>query len=145
MFKAFSYIFYRWIYWIDRLTETLERATIQGDAIWTLQNNVRCVWPLTLNYYTHTVYWIDYCNIRLESVRMEGSPEKNSLPVSNVELSLSFGITDFEDFLYWTQSNTVLSINKTAGLVEEVYSSSSGEGIDGIKLVHPSKQPPGQN
>ncbi len=95
-----------------------------------------------MDYYSQTVYWADYCNYQLESAAMDGSGEVTSLRVSNIQIS--YGIALFEETLFWTQSTVVLAVNKkTGGSGMEIFRSSSSERVNGIKVVHPSKQPAG--
>ncbi len=73
---------------------------------------------------------------------MDGSAEVTSLSVSNIQIS--FGIALYEDTLFWTQFRVALAVNKKTGYpAVEIFQSASGERVDGIKVVHPSKQPSG--
>ena len=120
---------------------------VTGDAKWTLYTATSpCIWPLTLDYSSYTIYWINYCTFRLESMSMDGSMEKQSLDVG--EVYFSSGITQFKDEIYWTQRrntiSSVLSVNKTHGEdVKLVFSGSSTLRLGGIEVVHPSRQPSG--
>ncbi len=72
---------------------------------------------------------------------MKGFSEITSLMVSGVQIS--FGITLFEEDLFWTQFRNVLAISKKVGDPAVLLYESEGEKVNGIKMVHPSKQPIG--
>ena len=106
--------------------------------------NRNCVPAIALDFKTQSVYWVDNCAHRLESVRIDGDLTSDVL---QVELSPLFsqGISIFETYLYWTEdSATSRHISRldrqTGGTVTQV-SGGILQNINGIEVVHPSRQP----
>lgn len=109
----------------------------------TLYTQVTCAAPLTLDYSTHTVYWIDYCSYRIESLNMNGDSSTHSTPVSKTIVFPS-GITQLKDMIYWTEPTQIFAQNKTRGeSVVQLYRGYSNNKLGGLEVVHTSKQPPG--
>lgn len=98
--------------------------------------------PLTLDYSSHTVYWIDYCSYRIESLNMNGDSSTHSAPVSKT-IAFPSGITQLEDMIYWTEPTQIFAVNKTRGEpVVQLYRGYSNNKLGGLEIVHTSKQPP---
>ena len=116
---------------------------VTGDAIKILHTEGTCNWPITLDYSTHTIYWMDYCLYRIESLNMNGDIVTHSIPVRKTIL-FSYGISQFEDTIYWTEPTKIFSVNKSTGQpVVELYRGYSNNQLAGLEVVHASKQPPG--
>ena len=100
-----------------------------------------CVQAITLDFITQSVYWVNTCLHRLESVRIDGA---DTSEVFKVQLSPlhSIGISIFENYLYWTATsrfNYIARLNRTSGAtVTQVTNRVSARGIE---VVHPSRQP----
>ena len=137
-----THIHVRWLYWADRTTNSIERVAITGAARETLYTRVTCAAPLTLDYSSHTVYWIDYCSYRIESLNMNGDSSTHSAPV-NKTIVFPSGITQLEDMIYWTEPTQIFAVNKTRGEpVVRLYRGYSNNQLGGLEIVHTSKQPP---
>ena len=67
----------------------------------TVLHSHHLAWPngLTMDYTTHTLYWIDAKVLTIESSFMDGS---NRRPIRTVGLRHPFALTMFENSLYWT-------------------------------------------
>ena len=69
-----------------------ERTVLHSDHM---------AWPngLTIDYATHTLYWIDAKILTIESSFIDGS---NRRPIRLANLRHPFALTMFEDQLYWS-------------------------------------------
>lgn len=115
------------------------RATIKA-------NTGRCVEALTIDFVTQSVFWVDRCDFKLESIRIDGEQTSNFFQV-HLGTIFSQGISIFDNYLYWTSNSglsaTVKRLDSVTGQpVVEVTSSLRGL-LGGIEVVHPSKQPDG--
>ncbi len=116
-------------------------------------------WPnsLTIDYPTNTLYWADAKLHIIESARIDGT---NRRPVLTVGVLHPFGLTVFENRLYWSDWNT-LSINAitktTFGAnftengvsAQEMVLSQNATDVEtglfyptDLHVVHPALQPP---
>ena len=118
-------------------TGTLERVSVEGSRQETILEGLKCVWSLTLNFLTHTIYWADSCKGRVESNRMDGAHATHTVLATGV--LFSFGIAVFESSIYWTQINGVYTIDEST--IEKRLVETSDSGSQGIQVVHSSKQP----
>lgn len=101
-------VFYRWLYWTDTGSRTIERASMDGSARAVLHNtNLHTPYALTIDYASQTLYWTDYALNRLESSRTDGS---NRILLST-NLQDSYAMTFFTGKLYWTDliNNSIYS------------------------------------
>ena len=67
----------------------------------TVLHSLHLAWPngLTIDYATHTLYWIDAKVLTIESSFIDGS---NRRPIRTVDLRHPFALTMFENRLYWS-------------------------------------------
>ena len=138
---------HRWLYWTDTATKTIERAAITGDGREVIRQEPQdsCVYPLLLEYITHTIYWIDTCAFFLKSVRMDGSLSSNEVNIAR-NIQRSTGMTLLHDSLYWTEPLDIYTTNITTGTpVHHLFQSTQFQSLGGIEVVHPDKQPNGRN
>lgn len=135
------------MFWVDRERQTIERIGVNGAGREVVKGSLgSCVEPMTLDFPTFTIFYLDRCSISVKSVRMDGVRTSSSLTLSLGSL-ISSGISVYEDFIYWTDSSTfsIRGVNRTiigAPLVEVIRPLPSLFG--GIEVVHPDKQPPGK-
>ena len=116
---------------------------VTGDAVEILHTEGTCNWPITLDYSTHTIYWMDYCLYRIESLNMNGDSSTHSVPVRKTIL-FSYGISQFEDMIYWTEPTKLFGVNKSTGQpIVELYRGYSNNQLAGLEVVHANRQPPG--
>ena len=90
---------YRWMYWTDVGTDTIERATMDGNDRTTLHSTgLSSVYGLTLDYQNQTLYWVDLSSNRIESSSVDGS-NRQTLTSS---LRDPWAVTFYGGVLYWT-------------------------------------------
>ncbi len=102
-----------------------------------------CIRSITLDFVTQSVYWVDNCFNKLESVRIVGESTSNVLVVQLQPL-LSRGISIFESYLYWTavgRSNFISRLDRSTGSTVTQVSNTILKQINGIEVIHPSRQP----
>ena len=119
---------------------------MDGDAT-TRQQIVssNIIWPngLTLDYAQNKIYWVDSKLKRLEVANMDGT---GRAVLANSNIESPFALTDFQDFLYWTDwnSNGIKTTNKFVRTNNIRPFSSNHIAPMGIKVFHPLKQPKGK-
>ncbi len=102
----------------------------------------RCATAITIDVNTNTVYWLNMCLFRLESVRVSG---RHVSEVSQVRLAVQLprGMSVFEGFVYLIVSggnNYYISrYNVTTGEATQVTSTLTE--MHGVEIVHPKRQP----
>lgn len=76
---------------------------------------------------------------------MDGSMGTRSLLVTDV--FFSYGISLFEDTIYWTQQTRLFSVDRVRGEpIIEIYSVGSNfSPLGGVEVVHLTKQPEGKH
>ncbi len=119
-----------------------------GDDHMIIQNNLvlGCIGPISLEYLTHTLYWIDNCGGRtIRSITISGSQIISNRPIIRPETSgSSQGLTLYKDIVYWTETNKVYGFNVTAGgSAVLVLQGSQRNTFEGVKIVQPLSQPEG--
>ena len=102
------------------------------------------VWPnaLTLDYDNQILYWMDAFLNRLESSNVDGS---NRRLLSTTRILHPFGITFFQNRLYWTDwtLNSVLSASVNRPTAVSVVISNLRLDPMGISVVSVERQPAG--
>ena len=81
----------------------------------TVLHSQHLAWPngLTIDYTTHTLYWVDAKVLTIESSFIDGS---NRRPIRTVGLRHPFALTMFENSLYWSdwQRKSIYATTKFA-------------------------------
>ena len=145
---AMNSFFCRWVFWVDKRTETIERIGVNGMGREIIKSNIgTCVEAMTMDFPSFTIFYLDDCTLNLKSVRMDGVRTSSSLFLPLTSL-ISTGISVYEDFIYWADSSTfsVRRVNRTIPrpqVVDVNYRVRSLLG--GVEVVHPVKQPFGKN
>lgn len=108
-----------WGNWPQRSTKSsgsIDRAWMDGNnrsSFVTLDVQ----WPigLTLDFFTRRLYWSDVYNDRIERIDLDGSNReviKRSIPYP-------YGIAIYNDFLFWTETDTTEGLVKSYNLVNK--------------------------
>lgn len=132
----------RWLYWTDLRARTLEMGSIMGSSREILRNDLQCIWPVTIDYSTHTIYWVDYCVYAFESLRMDGDRFSHSYPFDKTVFFVS-SIAKYGNNLYWVEPDGIYTISLSGGDYITLMESSSTMRPLSLQVVHPSSQPPG--
>ncbi|XP_030747153.1 prolow-density lipoprotein receptor-related protein 1 [Sitophilus oryzae] len=142
-----GYLF--WTDW-DSSSPRIERCSLAGldrTVIVFMNQFYKAGWPngLTLDYSMRRVYWADARSDSIHTCNYDGKDHR--LVISNQEfLSHPFAISLYENYVYWTdwRTNSVVRANKWTGGDVMVIQRTLTQPFD-IKVVHPSRQPPGKN
>lgn len=132
---------------MDRLKMTIERIGVDGrgrDVIRHTRNT--CIDAMTLDFSSFSIFWLDRCASRLQSVRVDGILAASSISISFPAVTAS-GMSVYEDYVYWPDSSTksLRRVNHTAGEpVVQVSQTFLPTVFGGVEVVHPSKQPYGK-
>ncbi|KAB7498329.1 Low-density lipoprotein receptor-related protein 4 [Armadillidium nasatum] len=127
-----------WTDWGD--DARIEKAAMDGTSRKVLIGE-RLFWPngITIDYPTETLYWVDAKQHVIESAYIDGTKRRK---INEHKIPHPFGITVFEDRLYWTdwKTRSIHSINKRTGRDSSVVHSDVAF-LMGIKSMHPQRQP----
>uniref|UniRef100_A0A336MF06 CSON015005 protein n=1 Tax=Culicoides sonorensis TaxID=179676 RepID=A0A336MF06_CULSO len=133
-----------WTDW-DEGNPRVERCSMAGEfrTIIMEVDRVNGAWPngLTLDYTTRRVYWIDARSDSIHSTNYDG--KDHHLIISDQEtLSHPFGISLYENHVYWTDWRTmsVIRANKWNGSDIAVIQRTQTQPF-GIQILHSSRQP----
>ncbi|PIK56419.1 putative low-density lipoprotein receptor-related protein 4 isoform X3 [Apostichopus japonicus] len=131
-----------YLFWTDwGISPKIERSYLDGSGRSTLISNVH--WPngLTIDYEEERIYWTDANTGRIESANFNG--EERRLVLGH--LNSTFGITMFQNQLYWTDRVTYMieTVTKDSGSGRRAVLQNVDNLMD-IKMVTPSRQT-GQN
>ena len=132
------------------LSVPLGTATTQRE----ISHRTNCPWPVTIDPLTQTVLWSDYCGFNIQSVFLNGTNPITVLPGREHPVHFSYGVALFQESLFWTQQEFVYSVNRRGTiLVTQVFNIRNALGglavsgqnqLNGIKAVHPFRQPTGE-
>lgn len=87
-----------WMYWTDVGSDTIERASMNGNSRTILHSTgLSNAYGLTLDYESQTLYWADQHLNRIESSAVNGSDRQ--IIVSS--LRDPYGLTFYQGILYW--------------------------------------------
>lgn len=133
-----------WTDW-DEGDPRVERCSMAGEFRTTIMqvDRVNGAWPngLTLDYTTRRVYWIDARSDSIHSTNYDG--KDHHLIIQDMEtLSHPFGISLYENHVYWTdwRTNSVIRANKWNGSDIAVIQRTQSQPF-GIQILHSSRQP----
>ena len=92
----------RYMYWTDYGTDTIERASLDGNSKTIIHNSgLSNTYAITLDYENQVLYWADYSLNRIESSNVDGTNRR----VLSSSLRDPYSITHYNDFLYWTDTS----------------------------------------
>uniref|UniRef100_A0AAR5Q063 EGF-like domain-containing protein n=1 Tax=Dendroctonus ponderosae TaxID=77166 RepID=A0AAR5Q063_DENPD len=142
-----GYLF--WSDW-DNSAPRIERCSLAGldrQIVVQVDHFIKGGWPngLTLDYVMRRIYWADARSDSIHTCDYNGNDHHEV--ISNQEfLSHPFAISLFENYVYWTdwRTNSVMRANKWTGGDVMVIQRTLTQPFD-IKIMHPSRQPPGKN
>ncbi|XP_014669426.1 PREDICTED: low-density lipoprotein receptor-related protein 2-like isoform X2 [Priapulus caudatus] len=134
-----------YIYWTDwGLIPYVGRIGMDGT------NRSRVItdkmsWPngLTIEYVTQRLFWTDAHLDRIEFANLDGT---NRHVITDSGLAHPFALTIFEDWIYWTDWNTLglYRAHKLTGENRQVLANVTHRPMD-VKIIHPLRQPMSKN
>lgn len=135
----------RWLYWTDNRKQTIERVSVTGDDHTVIRSNLgeRCTGPISLDYFTQTIYWTDNCDYVIRSITVSESRVITNEPIQR-PVGSALGLTLYKDLVYWSERTGVFGFNvSVGGNPELVQAGSSRVTFAGLKIVQPLNQPEG--
>ena len=142
---AYNHIVYsRRLYWTDSgIPAKIERASMDGTSREVL-HSTGLVRPnaLTLDYDNQILYWMDAFLNKLESSNADGSNRKLLL---TTQIFHPFGITFFQNRLYWTNQTLNSVLSAPVNCPTAVSNLTSGLQLDPMRITVASveRQPAG--
>ena len=119
-------------------------VSVRGDSHSTFHRDVSCVTTMTVDYTSHTIYWIDQCTFQIQSLRLDADSSTHSLTL-DPSIFFPTGLSVFQDVLYWTAWSGVFKANQSDDNPEmELIFSTGSTRPTGLRVVHPSQQPSGK-
>jgi hypothetical protein len=137
-------ISYRWLYWGDTTSSTIELVSVTGDDRSTFQPDVLCPSAMSIDYAAHRLYWIDQCTYEIETLRLDGDSSTHSFPLNTI-IFFAAGLTVYDGVFYWASSSGISGAAMVGDSSEtQAIYTTSGTRATGIQVVHPSRQPGGK-
>ena len=126
-------------------------TTLIGTTERELLQRTNCPWPLAIDPVMQSVFWSDHCRFNIQSVFLNGTNHTIVLPGRTHQVHFSYGVTLFQESLFWTQGSNVYSTRRRgSGPVTEIFNIrdpllQAGETqLNGMHAVHPFRQPTGE-
>ena len=134
----------RWLYWSDSTSNSIEMVSVRGDDRSTFHTNVACANTLSIDYTSHTLYWINHCSLEVEGLRLDGDTSTHAFPLDH-DIFFPGGLTVFNGIFYLAEERGVISANVSREDEPDIriLYHTTGTRATGIQVVHPSQQPPG--
>ncbi|MEQ2285747.1 hypothetical protein AMECASPLE_035063, partial [Ameca splendens] len=125
-----------WTEWGGR--PRIARAYMDGNTIISLVDKVGRANGLTIDYVDHRLYWTDLDTCMIESTNMQGLQRE----VIVDDLPHPFGLTQYRDFIYWTDFNlrSIERADKRSGVNRTVVLQGQLELMLDILVFHSSRQ-----
>jgi hypothetical protein len=133
----------RWFYWTDIGTDTIERASMDGNSQMVIHStSLSDTYAITIDYENQELYWADYTLNKIEKSDTNGS---NRMTLTS-SVRDPFSITYYNGRLFWGDNSLNRILTGTAN--------SPGSGISvgsiyydvyGIHVISRSTQPLGKN
>lgn len=135
-----------YLYWTDWGSSPFIARIGMDGTLMTKLVTVGIFWPngITIDYSVDKVWWVEANLDRIEFMNLDGSGRHQL----NVQvLSHPYGITVFEDALFWTDWNfkSVNRADRFTGNDQVVLLSNLPLQAYDIKVIHPLRQPTGVN
>ena len=125
-----------WSNWLDK--PRLERANLDGSGRVAIVTDVGRVSGLTIDFDDQRLFWANIDDKTIESSKLTGEDRRR---VVETGLSNPFGLTQYQDFIYWTDSKTwtIEKANKKNGQNRSVVQDRI-EFIMDVSIFHSSRQ-----
>lgn len=130
------------MYWTDVGTDTIERATMDGNFRTVLHNTgLSLAYGLTLDYDNQILYWVDLIYDRIESSSVNGS-NRQAIATSTRD---PFMITFYAGTLYWVDHyyDRIYSVATSLPTSITEVTSSLGSNPNDIRVISKDRQPLG--
>ena len=132
------------MYWTDWGTiPKIEKASMDGSNR-SVIHSTNLIWPnaLALDYPVQVLYWADARLDKIESSNVDGS---NRRVIVSTGVNHPFGITLFEDKLYFSDwvVRDILLTNKSGGQAVQPLTNSLCTMASGIQIIAEERQPQG--
>jgi low density lipoprotein receptor-related protein 5/6 len=127
------------MFWSDwAAIERIERSALDGSQRTIIVHNAGRANSLTIDYIERRLYWIDIDSSKIVSSDLDGT---NRNVVIKEKLVKPYGLTVYQDYLYWTdwETNTIEKANKSNGFNRTVIQNQLDYVID-LMIYHNSRQ-----
>ena len=107
--------------------------------------DISCPHALTIDYPSQDIYWNSGCEKGINAIKVDGKGYRRVYDGNNMvesHMVVSGGIAYYDQALFWTDSESVFTLNKSAN-VDSPERLVQGALAMGIKVVHSSQQPSG--
>ena len=130
----------RWFYWTDYGTDTIERASMDGNSRMILHStNLRDTYAITIDYENQFLYWADYTLNRIERSNVDGTNRM----ILTTSIRDPSSISYYNGRLYWGDYAFNRVLNGRAGSPGSGTYIGGGVSYDvyGIQVVSKDLQP----
>lgn len=118
-------------------------VSVTGENHETFHGDLFCIQAMSVDYRTHTLYWINQCTYEVEAIRLDGDASTHAYPF-NRPIFFASALAVYQNLLFWAESGGVYRANRDVeDDIVRMYAT-SGTRATGVQVVHPSQQPQGR-
>ena len=131
------------MYWSEWQGEPrIEYAALDGADRHVFLRTGGRVNGLTIDFNQRRLYWVDIDNKTIGSVGLDQRGGNDVRQVVARHLKQPNALTQFEDFIYWTdwEQRTIVKANKTTGENRSVVVDSLTAHVTDLLVYHPNRQ-----
>ena len=130
-----SYLY--WTEWAN--TGAIERAWLDGTHRQVIVSDIGRTHGLTIDHAARRLYWADLFTPAIDSYDLI---TKKRRPIITQKIGYPFSITQYKDYIYWTDWNTgdIERANKTTG-ANRTKIHNNLESVSDLLVCHKSRQP----
>ncbi|CAB3370017.1 Hypothetical predicted protein [Cloeon dipterum] len=128
-----------YMYWSDwRKPGRIERTFMDGSIRETILNNIGRTNGLTVDFVDNLLFWAALDTSAIECSELSG---RNKRVIINTDMKTPFGLTQYQDFVYWTDwiTGEISRANKKTGL-NRTKIHEKLERVTDIHIFHASRQ-----
>ena len=124
--------------------QSIEMVSVTGDDRSTFHTDIQCALAMSIDYASHTLYWIDQCNFAIEALRLDGDSSTHTYPF-NALIFFPSSVTVYHDLIFWAAASGLFRANQSdSGSGSVQIHTTVNTRATGVQVVHPSQQPPGK-
>ena len=132
---------------MDKINKLLYRIPVDGNRKDIMRREVICPGTVTLEHRTRSVYWSDVCTFEIQASKIDGSDHSVVVgaQLNTGLVQFSFGLGHYQNTIYWTQQRKLVKYDISLKDRQTLFNSSQAQPLNGLQVVHPSKQPSGKD
>ena len=117
-------------------------VSVTGDNRATFHGDLDQIGAMSVDYATHTLYWISQFTYEIEAIRLDRDASTHSYPFSR-PIFFASAMAIYQNLLFWAETRGVYRANMDVeDDIVQMFATGSTRAT-GVQVVHPSQQPLG--